>query len=181
MQNSFFARLPAGKLIQRGSWSFEVGQLLWMPKGDPREMHRTYQEPSSKLEDCCLRVDWQKANLPSSPLSAAVVFNFKALFTPVTEFRDEAGIPALAAKISKEGKKSSMEYKNTWHVENVILPKTEECGGMGEGADREWTYSGGLEGCDFGGRAVFQGLGGKVASVAGFLGYFWVASTVIVQ
>lgn len=95
-----------------------------MPKGDPREMNRTYKEPNLKVEDCCLRVDWQ--TLRRIPLSAAVLFNFKSLFRPVTEFRDEAGIPALVAKILKEGKKSFMEYKNTWHVEHVILPKMEE-------------------------------------------------------
>lgn len=122
--NSFFTKLPTDKPIQRGSWGFEVGQPLWLPKGDPQEIHHTYQEPSLKPEECYLRVDWQ--TLRRLPLSAAVVFNFKALFTPVTEFRDEAGIPALVAKILKEGKKSFMEYKNTWHVEHVVLPKMEE-------------------------------------------------------
>lgn len=95
-----------------------------MPKGNPHEIYRTYQEPNLKLEDCHLRVDWQ--TLRRLPLSAAVVFNFKALFTPVTEFRDEPGVPALAVKNMREGKKNLLEYKGTWHVEHVVLPKMEE-------------------------------------------------------
>lgn len=44
----------------------------------------------------------------------------------MTEFRDEAYVPALLARILKEGKKSLMEYKSTWHVEHVMLPVAEE-------------------------------------------------------
>jgi len=58
-------------------------------------------------------------------MSGAIVFNFKALFTPVSEFRDEAFVPALINKVLKEGKKNLMEYKNTWHVEHVVIPALE--------------------------------------------------------
>lgn len=116
--------MPTDKPIQRGSWGLEVGQPLYMPKGDPHEAIRLSQDPSLRLEDCHLRVDWQ--TLRRLPLSSAVIFNFKALFTPVMEFRDEPGIPALLAEILKNGKKNLMEYKGTWHVEHVILPKLEE-------------------------------------------------------
>lgn len=54
------------------------------------------------------------------------MFNFKALFTPVTEFRDEAYVPGLLLKVLEEGKKSLMEYKNTWHVEHVVKPAMRE-------------------------------------------------------
>ncbi|KAJ5223626.1 hypothetical protein N7468_008168 [Penicillium chermesinum] len=92
----FFTKMPTDKPIQRGSWGLE----------------------------CNLRVDWQ--TLRRLPISAGVVFNFKALFTPVSEFRDEPGVPALIAKVLKEGKESLMRYKGTWHVQHVILPKLEE-------------------------------------------------------
>lgn len=95
-----------------------------MPVGDPHEDHRLSQDPDLNISDCNLRVDWQ--TLRRLPLSAAVIFNFKALFTPVTEFRDEPGVPALIVKVLKEGKKNLMEYKNTWHVEHAVLPKLEE-------------------------------------------------------
>ncbi|PYI06164.1 hypothetical protein BO78DRAFT_125363 [Aspergillus sclerotiicarbonarius CBS 121057] len=120
----FFTKMPVDKPIQRGSWGLEVGQPLYMPKGDPHETLRLSQDPNLQLEDCNLRVDWQ--TLRRLPLSAAVVFNFKALFTPVTEFRDEPGVPALAAKVLKEGKKNLMDYKGTWHVEHVVLPNLEK-------------------------------------------------------
>lgn len=54
------------------------------------------------------------------------MFNFKALFTPITAFRTEPYIPALLHKILLDGKKSMMEYKNTWHVEHVAVPALEE-------------------------------------------------------
>ncbi|KAJ5241285.1 uncharacterized protein N7469_002876 [Penicillium citrinum] len=120
----FFTKMPTEKPIQRGSWSLEVGEPLYMPPGDPHEELRKYQDPGLSIEDCTLRVDWQ--TLRRLPLSASIVFNFKAVFSPITEFRDEPGIPALVAKVVKEGKKSLMEYKGVWHVQHVILPKLEE-------------------------------------------------------
>lgn len=95
-----------------------------MPPGDPHEQYRLKQNNALTLDQCHLRIDWQ--TLRRLPLSASIVFNFKALFTPVSEFRDEAYIPSLLLKISREGKKSLMEYKNTWHVEHVVLPAMEE-------------------------------------------------------
>lgn len=67
-----------------------------------------------------LRVDWQ--TLRRLPLSGAVVFNFKALFTPITEFRNEPRLPSLVLKILTEGKEKFMKYKSIWHVEHVVKP-----------------------------------------------------------
>jgi hypothetical protein len=94
-----------------------------MPPGDPHEKLRESQTLDLSLSRCNLRVDWQ--TLRRLPLSAGVVFNFKALFTPVEEFRDEPYVPSLVLKILNEGKKSLMEYKNTWHVEHVVKPAME--------------------------------------------------------
>lgn len=120
----FFSKMTTNAPIQRGSWGLEVGTPLFMPPGDPHEKLREMQSPDLKIEDCHLRVDWQ--TLRRLPLSAGVVFNFKALFTPVQEFRDEPYVPALLCKILKEGKKTLMEYKGTWHVEHVCVPALEE-------------------------------------------------------
>jgi hypothetical protein len=120
----YFSKMPTNAPIQRGSWGLEVGCPLFMPPGDPHEKLREVQSPDLKIEDCNLRVDWQ--TLRRMPLSGAIVFNFTALFTPVTEFRDEPRIPTLLTKILREGKRSLMEYKNTWHVEHVVLPALEE-------------------------------------------------------
>ncbi|KAL4904493.1 hypothetical protein BDW74DRAFT_178599 [Aspergillus multicolor] len=118
--NRFFTKMPTDKPIQRGSWGLEIGQPLHMPAGDPHEKLREFQDPNLRLEDCYLRTDWQ--TLRRLPLSAAIVFNFKALFTPVTEFRDEPCVPALVAKVMREGNKDLMTYKGTWHIEHVVLP-----------------------------------------------------------
>lgn len=91
-----------------------------MPPGDPHAEHRNSQSPNLTLDHCYLRVDWQ--TLRRLPLSGAVIFNFKALFTPVSAFRTEPYVPALLLKILDEGKESLMTYKNTWHVEHVVKP-----------------------------------------------------------
>ncbi|KAA8903333.1 hypothetical protein FN846DRAFT_780086 [Sphaerosporella brunnea] len=120
----FFSKLPCNAPIQRGSWGLEHGQPLYMPADDD-DAHTHLrgggvQDPLLKPEDVFLRVDWQ--TLRRIPLSGAVVFNFKALFTRLDEFRDEPGVPALVLEILEQGKRSLMLYKGTWHVEHVAVP-----------------------------------------------------------
>jgi hypothetical protein len=115
--------MPSNRPIQRGSWGLEVDKPLFMPPGDPHEQHRYSQDSSLSLSRIHLRVDWQ--TLRRMPLSGAIVFNFKALFTPLTEFRDEPYVPSLLRTVLLHGKKTIMEYKNTWHVEHVALPALE--------------------------------------------------------
>ncbi|KAI1078926.1 hypothetical protein F5B20DRAFT_198079 [Whalleya microplaca] len=120
----FFSKMPASKPIQRGSWGLEVDQPLYMPPGDPHEAYRESQDPNLTRDRLHLRVDWQ--TLRRLPLSGAIVFNFKALFTPIEEFRDEPYVPSLIKKVLKEGKENLMKYKNTWHTEHVVIPALEE-------------------------------------------------------
>ncbi|KAF2197453.1 hypothetical protein GQ43DRAFT_203916 [Delitschia confertaspora ATCC 74209] len=120
----YFSRLHTDKPIQRASWGLEVDQPLYMPPGDPHEKHRDVQHSDLEISRCHLRVDWQ--TLRRLPLSGAIVFNFKALFTPVESFRDEPYVPALVLKILKEGKKTLMDYKSTWHTEHVVIPQLEK-------------------------------------------------------
>ena len=70
-----------------------------------------------------LRVDWQAVR--RLPRSRGIVFNYKALFTPMAAFRDEPFVPALVAQILRAGKASIMEYKGTFHVAHVALPALE--------------------------------------------------------
>ncbi|KAI9745482.1 MAG: hypothetical protein M1818_001016 [Claussenomyces sp. TS43310] len=119
----YFSRMTTDAPIQRGSWGLEVGQPLFMPPGHPHEKLRESQAADLRVEDCHLRVDWQ--TLRRLPLSAAIVFNFKALYTPVPEFRDEPYVPALLLAILRQAKPSLMEYKGTWHVEHVCIPALE--------------------------------------------------------
>lgn len=119
----YFAKKPVDKPIQRGSWGLEIDRPLFMPPYDPHEALRDAQDPTHTLDRCHLRVDWQ--TLRRLPLSGAVVFNFKALFTPVTEFRDEPYIPSLILKVLRHGKRNLMEYKSTWHTEHIVIPALE--------------------------------------------------------
>ncbi|KAM0283081.1 hypothetical protein ACHAQH_002684 [Verticillium albo-atrum] len=120
----FFAKMPASKPIQRGSWGLEASQPLFLPADAADFAHRSTQDPKLTAENVYLRVDWQ--TLRRLPLSGAIVFNFKALFTPLTELRDEAYVPSLVLKVLDEGKESILRYKGTWHVEHVAKPALRE-------------------------------------------------------
>ncbi|KAL2680456.1 hypothetical protein Neosp_008057 [[Neocosmospora] mangrovei] len=94
--------------------------------GEPSKASLKYREapnPSLKPGDIFLRTDWQ--TLRRLPLSGAVVFNFKVLFTPITEFEDEPYIPSLMLKILNDGKEILMDHKATRHVEHVAKPTLE--------------------------------------------------------
>lgn len=97
------------KPIQRGSWGIEIGQPLFMMPDDPHFTLRSTQKPDLRPEDLYLRVDWQ--TLRRLPKSRAILFNYKAVFTPFTEFRNEPYVPKLVLKVLREGKKGIMEYK----------------------------------------------------------------------
>ncbi|KAJ6547110.1 hypothetical protein B0H19DRAFT_1164033 [Mycena capillaripes] len=118
--NRFFTNMKVEKPIQRGSWGLEVGQPLYLQEDDPDfRVH----VPNLEVSDIHLRVDWQ--TLRRLPRSRAIVFNFKALFTPIEEFRSEPYIPRLLLKILRDGKPSFMEYKAFSHVEHKVLPALE--------------------------------------------------------
>ncbi|KAF4589209.1 HRQ family protein [Ophiocordyceps camponoti-floridani] len=125
----FFNRLPADSPVSRGSWSLETGSPLFLPPTDPNLQLRKSQDAKLRIEDVTLRVDWQ--TLRRLPLSSAVVFNFKALFTPLPRLRHEPYVPALLLRILEGGKDSLMAYKGSWHVEHLVRPVL---GGVGEGA-----------------------------------------------
>lgn len=120
----FFTKMPVSKPIQRGSWGLEVGRPLFIPADHPDFEEREKQNPTLTADDVYLRVDWQ--TLRRLPLSGAIVFNFKALFTPLTEFKDEPCVPSLVLKVLNEGKDNIMKYKGTWHVEHVAKPTLRE-------------------------------------------------------
>ncbi|KAG0706326.1 hypothetical protein DFH29DRAFT_168920 [Suillus ampliporus] len=130
----FFSKMPCDKPIQRGSWEFEFGEPLYLQTDEPAWNHRQHQNPDLPLSDIYLRVDWQ--TLRRLPKSRAIVFNFKALFTPVTDFRNEPFVPKLVLKVMLEGKKAIMEYKGTWHIEHKFIPALREW--VEEQEDKGW-------------------------------------------
>lgn len=118
--------MPCEKPIQRGSWGLEKGQPLFLQPNTPEWAER--EDPDTQVQmdisDVNLRVDWQ--TLRRLPVSRAIVFNFKVLFTPVVQLREERYVPKLLLKVLKEGKKELLEYKGTQLVERVVKPKLEE-------------------------------------------------------
>ena len=94
-----------------------------MAPDDPDEKYRETQPPDLDISQCHLRLDWQ--TLRRLPLSGAMVFNFKALFAPVEEFRTEPYIPSLVLKVLNEGNQNLIKYKNVWHTEHVVKPMLE--------------------------------------------------------
>ncbi|KAF9452869.1 hypothetical protein P691DRAFT_771973 [Macrolepiota fuliginosa MF-IS2] len=123
MQHSmdrFFSKMTCDKPIQRGSWGLEIGQPLYLQTEDPRWASRDIQDPDLDINDIHLRVDWQ--TLRRLPKSQAIVFNFKALFTPITHFREEPFVPRLVATVLRESQRPFMEYKASFHTEHKVLP-----------------------------------------------------------
>ncbi|KJK74589.1 hypothetical protein H634G_10118 [Metarhizium anisopliae BRIP 53293] len=116
----FFTKFPAGKPVQRGAWGFEVGKHLYTPPGDPHLEGMKRQDAGLRPDDIYFRVDWQ--TLRRLPLSGAIVFNFKAFFTPVKDLMDEPYVPSLCLKVLTESKANLREYKQVHHTEHVLTP-----------------------------------------------------------
>lgn len=123
----FFAKLPTNTPIQRGAWFIEDWKPLFVTPEEYALNAGTRYSDSNKpisIDQCYLRVDWQ--TLRRLPLSGAIVFNFKAIFTPMTELRGEPYIPALLYKQVTEGKKLITEPKVHKHLLGVVLGALQE-------------------------------------------------------
>ena len=97
---------------------------MFLQVGDPGYATHKQYNPDLRLEDVHLRVDWQ--TLRRLPESGAIVFNFKALFTPVTEFRKEPYIPQLVAKVLRDSHAPLKDYNGWKHLEHKLLPALDE-------------------------------------------------------
>ncbi|OQU96983.1 hypothetical protein CLAIMM_02988 [Cladophialophora immunda] len=123
MSNSmdrFFSKMPVERPIQRGSWFVEDWEPLFVtPEEYEQNAGTRHQGESVGIEQCYLRCDWQ--TLRRLPLSGAIVFNFKAVFTPITELRDEPYIPSLLYKQITAGNPLLTEPKVHAHIRPVVL------------------------------------------------------------
>lgn len=118
----FFAKMAVDQPIQRCSWSLEDHAPLFSSPRMVDNWERSAfadNKEALKIEHVKLRCDYQ--TLRRLPLSGAIVFNFKAVFTPLTELRDEAFMPALLLKVLEEGKENLITYKTLDHVKNVTI------------------------------------------------------------
>lgn len=122
----FFAKMPADQPIQRCSWSLEDHAPLFSSPGVEPDWKRSAfaaNPEDLRVEDLRLRCDWQ--TLRRLPLSGAIVFNFKAVFSPFTDLGEEPLIPALLLKVLREGKEDLVSYKCLQHVKNVAMDALE--------------------------------------------------------
>lgn len=125
----WFARLGTDAPVSRCSWSLEDWEVMFasgegdgLPGVRGKEWERSRfrgREGELKVRDIRLRCDVQ--TLRRLPVSGAVVFNFKAVFTPLEELRDEPFVPALLGKVLKEGNKELVGYKCEEHVRRVAI------------------------------------------------------------
>ncbi|KAG8166854.1 hypothetical protein KVR01_002543 [Diaporthe batatas] len=120
----YFAKMAVEQPIQRCSWSLEDHAPLF---SSPRMTQNTPWERSMfserkedlTIDDVKLRCDYQ--TLRRLPLSGAIVFNFKAVFTPITELKHEAYVPFVLLKVLQEGKESLIDYKTVNHVKAITI------------------------------------------------------------
>jgi hypothetical protein len=126
--------MPTERAIQRASWNLCKDQLVHVA---PENMQEN-DDAGVTLDKINLRVDFQ--TLRRLPLSGAIVFNFKVIFTPLEALREEPYIPSLSRKQLGEGnprliaKKASprmkaiaMDALEIWEEEQVqqgMIPKS---------------------------------------------------------
>lgn len=120
----FFAKMAVEQPIQRCSWSLEDHAPLFSSpritqnKSWERSMFSERKEDLT-IDDVKLRCDYQ--TLRRLPLSGAIVFNFKAVFTPIAEIRHEPYVPSILLKVLQEGKESLIDYKTVSHVKAITV------------------------------------------------------------
>ncbi|KAM0543478.1 hypothetical protein ACHAPJ_012276 [Fusarium lateritium] len=116
--------MPVNKPIQRGSWFIEDWEPIFVtPTKHKRNGGTRHQGENVSIEQCNLRVHEQP--LRRLPLSGAIVSNFKAIFTPIMELRDERYIPSILyeqiteAKVHKHIREAVLNSLQEWKKEQV--------------------------------------------------------------
>ncbi|KAH8652086.1 hypothetical protein BX600DRAFT_402504 [Xylariales sp. PMI_506] len=118
----WFTKLPVDQPVQRCSWGLEDWEALFAPEDQPRSAF--HDRPSEvTVDDIQLRCDWQ--TLRRLPISGAIIFNFKAVFTPLAQLAAEPHVPALLLTILNGGQRVLIDYKVEKHVEKVAVEALE--------------------------------------------------------
>ncbi|KAK0671354.1 hypothetical protein QBC41DRAFT_316023 [Cercophora samala] len=125
----WFAKLPTDKPVMRASWSIEDWQAMFSSPGvgvfagenEKNWSRSAFADRPGELTVKELKLRCDAQTLRRLPVSGAVVFNFKAIFTPLEELRDEPYVPALLHKVLIEGKENLINYKSERNVKNVAL------------------------------------------------------------
>ncbi|KAK4176799.1 hypothetical protein QBC36DRAFT_328519 [Triangularia setosa] len=125
----WFARLPTDNPAMRASWSIEDWEAMFSSPGvgafegenEKNWSRSTFADKPGELTVKELKLRCDAQTLRRLPVSGAVVFNFKAVFTPLEELREEPFVPALLHKVLSEGKEHLIDYKSDRNVKNVAL------------------------------------------------------------
>lgn len=119
----WFTKLPADTPVQRGSWGIEDWEAFFCPADRPRSAFAA--DPAAcTAADLRLRCDWQ--TLRRLPVSGAVIFNFKAVFTPLAALAAEPRVPALLLRVLTAGRRELVDYKCERHVERLAVAQLRE-------------------------------------------------------
>jgi hypothetical protein len=113
----WFTKLPVDQPVQRCSWGIEDWEAFYAPEDVPRSVFAKNPQDCT-VEDLQLRCDFQ--TLRRLPVSGAVVFNFKAVFTPFKDLASEPHVPALLHKVVTGGQKVLIDYKMEPHVQKIV-------------------------------------------------------------
>lgn len=128
----WFSKLPSDTPVMRASWSLEDWEAMFSsPEVEPEiEWHRSaFSKMPEQLTEKDLKLRCDAQTLRRLPLSGAVVFNFKAVFTPFEELRDELFVPTLLHKVLSEGKDNLIDYKCEPNLRRVALAALEKWAG----------------------------------------------------
>ncbi|ORY70972.1 uncharacterized protein BCR38DRAFT_453639 [Pseudomassariella vexata] len=118
----WFTKLPVDRPGQRCSWGIEDWEAFFCPETHPRSAFA--HDPSScTVNDLQLRCDWQ--TLRRLPISGSIIFNFKAVFTPFTQLKDEPYVPRLMHTIITRTSRDLITYKMEEHVEKIAVEALE--------------------------------------------------------
>jgi len=122
----WFAKLPADAPVARCSWSLEDWEAMFTSPEAEREKGREWNRSAfcgepEKLTRGDIRLRCDAQTLRRLPLSGAVAFNFKAVFTPFEELKDEPYVPALLLKVLEAGKENLITYKCEANVRRVAM------------------------------------------------------------
>ncbi|KAK0624045.1 hypothetical protein B0T14DRAFT_427370 [Immersiella caudata] len=117
----WFSKVATDTPVNRCSWSIEDWEAMFTtPEVDVNWSRSAFARNPGDLTVADLRLRCDAQTLRRLPLSGAIVFNFKAIFTPLEELRDEPFIPALLHKVMLEGKQNLIEYKAEDHVRRLM-------------------------------------------------------------
>ncbi|KAK3334139.1 hypothetical protein B0T19DRAFT_420159 [Cercophora scortea] len=118
----YFSKMPADQPVFRCSWSIEDYEVMFTtPELEENWKRSKFAANPEKLTVDHLRLRCDSQTLRRLPLSAAVVFNFKAVFTRFEDLRTEPYIPALLWKVLEGGKENLITYKCDDHVRRVAM------------------------------------------------------------